>query len=71
MSDMDYYDRLNEPPVAPDAVCRDCGDPFVQVAGDPLCDVCADARDAHTSELELRMAKATVPTAVPTRVKAS
>ena len=61
MSDMDYYDRLNEPPVPPDAVCRDCGDPFVQVAGDPLCDVCADARDAHTTALELRMVKASVP----------
>jgi len=62
-SDVDYYESLSEPPVPSDACCRDCGDPFVQVAGDPLCDVCADARDAHTSALEIRMAKASLPAA--------
>jgi hypothetical protein len=53
-SDVDYYESLDEPPVRPDACCRDCGDLYVQVAGDPLCDVCADARDAHADALETR-----------------
>lgn len=50
----EHYDSLSEPPPTTTAHCADCGDPFVQVAGDPLCDVCADARDAHADALETR-----------------
>jgi hypothetical protein len=48
--------------------CSDCDREFVNppdVTGN-LCEECCDARDAHTSAIEFRMAKATVRLKVDT-----
>lgn len=56
-SDLDYYD---EPWNRPNADCSDCGEPFTKAPADvgTLCDTCCSLRDAHTSAVEIRMAKA-------------
>lgn len=43
--------------------CTDCDRAFVNRPDETgaLCDECCDARDAHTSALEIRMAKASLP----------
>jgi len=55
--DAEYYDE----PLQPNAECVDCGQPFSRAYDDQgmCCDGCSDRRDAHTSNLELRMAPAT------------
>lgn len=44
----------------PEVPCTDCGRVFRNRPDETgaLCDECCDERDAHTSALELRMAKA-------------
>lgn len=54
-SDLDHSDYLN----GPYPECADCGAPTDAL----FCEACSDARDAHTTALELRMAKATLRTA--------
>lgn len=60
-NDRDASDDRHGPYVQ--AACVDCGrDLVVDYTPDgALCDECADARDTHSSALELRMAKATLP----------
>lgn len=57
MTDRDHRDDRGT-----DATCTDCGRDFVNgpdVRG-ALCDECCDERDAHSSVLEIRMAKASL-----------
>ncbi len=53
-----YSDELQ-----PNCTCVDCGMDFSRAYDDQgaCCDGCSDRRDAHTSNLELRMAKADGP----------
>jgi hypothetical protein len=57
-SDQDYFDEpWNR---GSDATCTDCGEDFLASPADvgALCDTCCSQRDAHTTAVELRMAKA-------------
>ncbi len=60
---MDFLDDQDGGALAPNAHCHDCGVPYSRADDDPStwCDACSDARDAHTSALEIRLAKAGVP----------
>jgi hypothetical protein len=59
MSGDDYEAWLNDRWEQPDHECPDCGEGFW---GDgPICNPCLDRRDAHSSALELRMVKVTLP----------
>jgi len=60
-NDRDHSDWLNGPYVR--AACVDCGGDVVTDC-DPdgaLCEACCNQRDAHSSALQLRMAKAVMP----------
>jgi len=57
---MRRYDDLDADDVQPNAECSDCGRDYSKADHDPTtwCDACSDRRDAHTSAIEIRMAKA-------------